>query len=511
MNKQFTSTIGWRIVSLSSGLASGMLQLRVLSQYLDMERFSVVNGALTILTYLPFLDLGYRTVLNRQLLMEVHPEERNRLVEFGQVLYRRLAMILLPMVLLVVGVYAQLPQSKTAGEPTAYFLVLGFTGTISMFVFAQNNLLIGLGQQQRVFQMNILNAWTSLGMTWIGLQLHYDLWAIPLGMGVAALIQGIVGLSFCRMSAPGFRLWGDIAKGEFWGLFHKFRPEALACFRSQVAIILLFSVDIILATHLGPASLAAASGGRYFTSARLFAQARVMLQAGSEAVWPLIAQHQSAGVPSEHGRSVAFLSEWLLRFNAWMVGGTMGTMLGILVPFSEWWTQHKSNSWAPGQTVVTLMACRFFITGISSPAAYYLLGSGKFRILARACERELIVGILLSLLLGRWFLGDGVAASFLLATVCASLTPLFWAWAKSAGLSPRDWYLKTVFRGLIAMTTSGATTYWLHIQLGGGWMTIPAAAIGFLSAMVIAAVWTTRKAPPKGVGFMARIPRLANI
>lgn len=511
MNRQFTSTIGWRVVSLFSSLFSGLLLLRLLSSEFEKERFSVVNGALTLLTYLPFLDLGYRTVLNRQLLMEVIPEERKRLIEFGQVLYRRLAIVLLPVILLIIGIYAQLPQSKKTGEPTVYFLALGLAGTLAMFVFAQNNLLIGLGEQRRVFQINALNSWISLGATWIGLRLHFDLWAIPLSMGVAAVIQGLIAAYFCRMASSAFRLWGRIDREEFRFLFQKFRSEALACFRSQVAIVLLFTVDIILADHLGPGALVAASGGGYFTSARLFAQARVLLQAGSEAVWPLIAKHQSGTTQSEHGPSVARLSEWLLRFNAWILGGVMGTMLAILVPFAEWWTQHKTNSWAPEQTVVTLMACRFFITGISSPAAYYLLGSGRFRVLARACERELALGVLLSLLMGPYLLGVGVATGFLMATSCGTLTPIFWAWAKGAGLSPATWYVQTVTRGLSAMAASAIVTLWMHHQLGGGWRTILEASIGFLSSVIMAVLWTYRKAPGTAIGFLGKYPRLANL
>ena len=510
MNRKFTSAVVWRVASMLSGVLSGMLQIKILPHFMDIERFNVLNGAQTLLIYLPYLDLGYRTALNRRLLAGTSDENRLLLIRFGQALYLRIAGVLLPAVLLLVGLYSLLPSVQRAHQSVGFFLALGFAGTLSMLVSAQINLLVGLGEQRRVFQLNALASWANLIFVWGALRLQFELWSIPISMTIVAILQGGTAWLLCQRTVPGFRLLHSVAPTEFRRLFSELWPEAVACFRSQIAILLLFTGDTLLAANLGTGVVAAQSGGRYGGAARIFAQVRNLLQAGSEAVWPLIAKHQKSDA-SHESAAVLALSKWLLCVNAWLYGGVMGALIVVLAPFAEWWTRNETSSWAPEQTLVLLMSLRFLITGISSPAAYYLIGAGRFGTLARGCERELAMGVILSLILGPRYHGIGVAASFLAATVCATLTPLFWAWARSVHLKPAEWYLKIVARAVVSCGASTTFTWWSVQLWPKGWGTLPAAAMGCAVAAAVGLVWIYRREPSSEASFLGRFRRLGNL
>jgi O-antigen/teichoic acid export membrane protein len=510
MNRKFTSAVVWRVASMLSGVLSGMLQIRILPQYMDIERFNVLNGVQTLLIYLPYLDLGYRTAINRRLLVGTSDQHRLLLIRFGQALYLRIAGVLLPAVLLVVALYSLLPNVHRAHLSVGFFLALGFSGTLSMLVSAQINLLVGLGEQRRVFQLNTLASWANLFFVWGALRLQLELWAIPISMCIVAILQGGISWFLCRKTMPGFQLLIGVAPAEFKGLFKDLWPEAVACFRSQIAILLLFNADILLAANLGVGAVASQSGGRYGGAARIFAQVRNLLQAGSEAVWPLIARYQKSD-NSQESTAVLTLSKWLLCLNAWLYGGAIGALIMVLGPFAEWWTRNEISSWAPEQALVVLMCLRFLITGVSSPAAYYLIGAGKFGILARGCERELAMGVGLSLIVGPRYHGVGVAASFLAATVCATLTPLFWAWAKSVRLKPGEWYIRIISRALVSCVASATISGWCLQLWGGGWGTIPAAAAGCAVAAMACLAWIYRREPSSDADFLGRFRRLGNL
>ncbi len=510
MNRKFSSAVAWRVASMLSGIFSGMLQIKILSKYMGIDQFNVLNGVQTLLIYLPFLDLGYRTAINRRLLAGCSGDDRNLLICFGQALYLRIAGVLLPVVLLVVGLYSRLPSVQLAKQPVSFYLALGFAGCLSMLVFAQVNLLVGLGEQRRVFQLNTLASWVTLFTVWGALRLQFGLWAIPMSMSMVAVLQGGIAWLLCARIIPGFRLVQRVSPTDFRRLFRDLRPEAVACFRSQIAILLLFTGDTLLAANLGMGKAAASSGGRYGGAARIFAQIRNLLQAGSEAVWPLIAQHQKSDA-SDQSAAVLALSKWLLCLNAWLYGGVMGAVIIVLAPFAEWWTRNEISSWAPEQTLVILMSLRFLITGISSPAAYYLLGAGRFATLAKSCERELAMAVILSLFFGPRFHGIGVAASFLAATVCATLTPLFWAWARSVGLKPAAWYFKIVARAVVSAVASGAFA-WVGLQIWGkNAGTFLSAVFGCTAALLVAVAWASRSTPSQESNFLGKLRYLGNI
>jgi O-antigen/teichoic acid export membrane protein len=477
----FFRTVAWKVAATVSGALAGMLMLRLLNAYLVPERYGVVVVALQAMLYLPLLDLGFRTTLNRRLRVESAPAERLHLLHFGQSLYLRLGAVVWAVAVVGMLLYAQTATAREAHEPWLFFVALGTAGAISVLALAQVNLLIGLGQQERVFQLNTVGSWTNLLGLWLGLRLGWDLWAFPAATLLLAVVQLVPAWFWCRAVEPGLHWAGRLSAAEFRDLFQRLRADAFACLRSQFAILLLFTVDVVL---VGLLSRNPAVAAVYGTAARVFGIVRGALQAGSEALWPLVAKESAGGTGSAQG-------DWLVRVNAWLCGGAMGAMAVTLTPFIEWFMK---KSWAPDPVLVALMAGRFLVTGISSPSAYFLLGLGDFRSLARYCERELAAAVLLSLPLGWQFGARGVAVAFLVATVFGTLTPIFWQWARLRGLPAGRLFGTTWARGSVAVALSvGVGVAGLQAGATGPWtVLVGALAVGAAGFAGAAVAWVRR-------------------
>ncbi len=470
MSGSYVQTVAWRVAASLSSAVAGVTVFRLLEDHLTPARYGVVLVATQALQYLPLIDLGFRTVLNRQLLAEADPSRRSALLEFGQRLYALISLLLAAVALAGMALYALSPSGRQAGESIGFFLVLGLSGAASVAAAAQTQLLVGLGRQDRVFALNAAGTWTNLGVLWLALGRGLDLWAFPLAIAATALVQAGPAWITTRSLVPGLRWVGRMARTEFRALFVALRPAALACLRSQFAILVLFTVDVVLVDLLtGNPAVSAVYG----IAARVFAIARNSLQAGSEALWPRIARAQRDGAGASTG-------DWLLPANAWVYGAAMGGMAVVLHPFIDWF---MSARWAPDPVLAALMAGRFLVTGLSSPPAYQLLGMGEFRWLARYCERELVLAVGLSVPLGLGFGARGVALAFLLATGAGTFTPIFWRWARIRGVAPGGWFAATWLRGLLAAGIAVGVT-WTILAAGVSGPGIPlAAAAGFAAAL----------------------------
>src|SRR5436305_12713420 len=77
-----------RVVAMASNMVCGLIALRLYG-HLAPEAYGVVVVALTAMGYLPLLDGGFRTTLNRAVLAEPDADERGRLLRFGQALNSR--------------------------------------------------------------------------------------------------------------------------------------------------------------------------------------------------------------------------------------------------------------------------------------------------------------------------------------------------------------------------------------------------------------------------------------
>jgi O-antigen/teichoic acid export membrane protein len=472
----FFKTVAWKVSATVSGALAGMLMLRLLQAYLLPARYGVVVVALQAMLYLPLLDFGFRTTLNRRLLVESDPARRRRWLHFGQALYLRLGGLVLVAAGAGMVLYAQTATARQAGEPLLFFVTLGAAGAFSVLASAQVNLLVGLGDQRRVFLLNTVGSWANLLGLGVGLRLGWDLWAFPLATAVMALVQLVPAWVWCRLREPDLDWRGRLAAGEFRATFAELKVESLACLRSQFAILFLFTIDVIL---VGLLTQEAAVAAVYATAARVFGLARGALQAGSEALWPIVARESAGGTHTGNG-------DWLLRVNAWLYGGAMGAMAVTLTPFIAWFMKPD---WAPDPWLVALLAGRFLITGLSSPAAYFLLGLGDFRALARYCERELVAGVLLAVPLGGSFGARGVAGAFLLATVGGTLTPIFWQWARLRGLPAGRLFGSLWARALVAVALSVSLSLAaLGFGATGAW-TVAVGAAGLVVAAAAGALW----------------------
>ena len=87
MTAEFFGAVVGRIFAIGCGLVSNLAALRLYSLYLEPSLYGRVMVATQILSYLPLLDGGFRTVTSRHLLGIAEPEHRSDLIRFSQVFY----------------------------------------------------------------------------------------------------------------------------------------------------------------------------------------------------------------------------------------------------------------------------------------------------------------------------------------------------------------------------------------------------------------------------------------
>src|SRR5262245_10721342 len=420
MSSDFYRAVAARLFATTSALVSGMVSLKLYSHYLSPESYGVVVVALQFMSYLPLLDGGFRTTTNRRLLAEPDQVTRLGLVRFCQAFYSLVSVAIVAVALLCMWGYAFTSNARQSSLSLDFFLVLGAVGAAAVIGFSQMNLLIGLQAQTALFLLMGLNSWLTVGARWICLGVGAGVWAFPLSS--LAALAGTLPIAWrsIRRRMPSVRLFTLERSAEFKRYFHELKRDAWACFRSQVSIILLFTVDIIFVGMMSSAGEAAV----YAVLSRLFGIVRGLLQTAGEAAWPVVAeQRETSGV----------LASFLLRANGWIYGAVMGAMALTLTPFLEW---YMGKAWAPPSILVYLLAARFLITGASSPAGYLLVGLGDFQAVARCVERELVVATLLAVPLGMKWGVLGVAWAFLLATACGTFLPILFVYAKAMKLPP---------------------------------------------------------------------------
>jgi O-antigen/teichoic acid export membrane protein len=475
----FVSTVGWRVASLVSSAATGVLALRLFKAHLTPARYGVVVVALQVMMYLPVLDLGFRTAINRRLLGEKDPAERWRLLRFGNLLYRWLSVLLMPVSAALMTLYAQTRTARGSGEPMWFFWALGVTGAWTVLAGAMTNLLIGVGLQRRLFQVNVLGSWLGFGVLAYALRSGAGLWAFVVAQAAVATAQAAAASYAARdhLRRPPGVAEPDLPElRRRWGAM---LGEAVACLRSEFAILLMFSIDcVVVGLVAGPAEAAV-----YGTASRIFGIGRNSLQAGAEAMWPRIASE------GRDSAAAVRLSVGLTRLNAWMLGGAMGVLAVVVRPFLQW---YMNDGWAAGAALAALLAARFFTTGMSSAAAYYLLGAGAFRDLATYCEREVAAGVVLALWLGPAYGAEGVAAAFLASTLLGTCTPIFRRWTVLIGVPSVATFARTWARGLAAAVLGGGGAFAVLSVAGGGVFSMVAGVAGMALAGGAAVAWSLR-------------------
>jgi O-antigen/teichoic acid export membrane protein len=488
MNVAFARTVAWRLFATVATVVSGLSSLHLLSRAITQSEYSAVGVALVVMGYLPLLDGGFRTVLNRRLLADVGGRERHRWLTLSQTLQSWLSIVGLLLSTLAMTLYSFTPAAQGVTSPWLLSITLGAAGTLAVVSQMQANLLIGLGQQSRLFVLTGINSLANLAMLWLGFRCHFGVWAFPFSLAASSGLQFALAALLTHRMEPGLKMWRFRLDPAFWADFRECRLDAWATLRSQTAIVLLFSLDGVIVGLLSDRSQAAS----YVVLMRLFGIIRSCLQAASEAIWPLIA----AG----HEGAQKF-QQPLLRLNAWTCGAAMGAVAVTLSPFLAWLMHAK---WTPAPALVALFAAKFWITGMSSPAGYFLIGLGDFRTLARYVERELIAALVLSGPLGWWFGTRGVAMAFLGATVFGTMTPIFAAYARQARLPAGPLIGGVWLRGLVAMVLAATCAFGLLHILAEGWGAVVAGAGGATLALLPAWLWAKSRSTPSSGLFRQR-------
>ncbi len=375
----------------------------------------MVVVAIQVLAYLPFLDGGFRTMTNREILAQPDGENKLGLIDFAQTFYTRLASVVFPAALILMVGYSLTPAVAGSGQPRAFFMVMALTATLSVFAWTQIGLLVGIEAQTSFYAMNALSGGVGLAALWLSLRNGLDIWAFPISTFMGLLVSYPTALWFIRRKVPRFRYFRWRLSSDFWSLFKRLGRESWPCFRFEVSVVVLYSVDLVLVALIcGPRSAAI-----YGVVSRLLAMSRNFLQSTGEVAWPLVARRS--------GDSQTF-GTFLMRFNGWLIGSTIGAMALTIGPFVGY---YMGPSWAPPRLLVLLLTGRLLVTGNCSAAPYLLMGLGQFRLLARFTQRELFGAVILGALLGVKLGMIGIALGFLISTVLGTLSSYFFAYGRA--------------------------------------------------------------------------------
>jgi O-antigen/teichoic acid export membrane protein len=472
LNLKFYKTVICRVIALVMALIAGCVSLKLYSYYLPVAVYGVVVVALQILGYLPYLDGGFRTTTNREILSSGSHEGKLALIRFAQTFYSHLSLLALPLSLLVMAGYSLTPNVAHSGQPRTFFLAIGLSSALSVLGWAQIELLIGIGEQASFFLMNALQSCVILGTLWLSLHWGAGIWAFPISV--------LGGLGFCypvalwliRRKEPAVEFFCFRADAAFWNDLRRLWRNAWDCFRMQVLILVLLTLDVVL---VGLICGSAKDAAIYSVVTRLLGLVRGLLQATGEVAWPLVAQHD---------RTDHVFAAFLLRSNGWAVGSATGALVITLGPFLSW---YMGEQWAPPQILVVLLTGRLLIIGLASPVIALLIGRGDFKIIARYIQRELVVATILGVCLGVKFGMYGVAMGFLLATAFGTLFPLFRAYGRSVNSSGGQSMWQAWWRGVVACAVSYLAGLMLLPFARGTWQIL---AVGVMAACAALALGT---------------------
>lgn len=449
-------------------MVCALVSLKLYRNYLEPKTYGVIVVALQIVSYLPFLDGGFRTTTNRDILANTDRDHKLRLIRFSQTFYSLLTLVLIPVAVVLMTGYAMTSNAAHSAESPLFFLALGLVSAVSVLVWSQVTLLVGFQAQTTYFLLNSFAALVSLSAMWISLHSGLGAWAFPIATASSLVVIYPIAIIILKKHEPTLPLFSIKTDTAFWSEFRKIWRQAIDCFRSQVAIMLLFTLDLVLVGMICGAEDAAIYG----VLCRFFSLARSLLQAAGEVAWPIVAEKKGAD---------SSFATFLLRLNAWIFGSTTGALALTLSPFLGFYMGPK---WTPAQAVVYLMAARLLITGSSSAASYVLIGMGQFRTVARLIERELIVAVILGALLGWKFGLVGIATAFLISTAFGTFAPMFYACAKAMQASPLNMFTQTWWRSLTGCAISLTLGAILLRFASNAWTTFAIAAIASAFACI---------------------------
>jgi O-antigen/teichoic acid export membrane protein len=457
-------------------LLTGFYAIWLYTAYLRPDRYGVLALALTIIGYLPYLDGGFRTVINRAILAAPDTSKRLELFQFAQKLYSFLALIIIACALLAMVIYGLMPGARAERLPLSFFIVLGLANSLLVISNVQSAAFVALQQQSKVFILQTLAAWTSVNALAWAFARGWELWSIPFASIVSVLVTYPLTLRWVHFALPEVKIFSFFTGTDFWTRFHQMKADAWFCFRSQLTSLVLYSADILIIGYFSPKAEVAI----YYVIMRLVGMVRSLLQTGGEVGWPFLAQR---GVAQEDA------IPWF-GLHGWIYGSVAGAFLVVSIPFCQW---YMGPAWTVSPALLTVIVWRFLVVGLGSSATYLLYAAGQFRPISKCLEGELFAGLLFGILGGYFYGTIGVATGFLIATAAGTLIPVFIAYSR-AGRVPVGRILGTIWtRALLAYAASYLTaTLLLRVLSNGFYMPLIGSAAVMVSLLLAIAFAVSR-------------------
>jgi O-antigen/teichoic acid export membrane protein len=308
----------------------------------------------------------------------------------------------------------------------------------------------------------------TVGVLWLGLHEGAGVWAFPVSGAAALFVTLPLAVALIRRRVSPIRFFSFRFDAEFRSYFERFKREAWSCFRSELATLVLFSVDIILVGLMCGYEDAAAYG----VLSRMFGIVRAFVQASGEAAWPFVAQH---------GLQKRSFGQQLIRINAWTYGSITGVACVVLYPFLQWF---MGEQWIASRTVLYAVALRFLVTGMASNVTYLLYGLGQFQDLRRNLERELCASVVLAVVLGPAFGVNGISVAFLAATSFGTLFPMIHVCARQVAMPAWKLMGDMWWRALAALFSAAFTSVLLR-NFSSGIQFVGIGLVGVLAAIAV--------------------------
>lgn len=472
LNARFLQVLSGRIVASAAALISGLLLLHLLPKRIAQTEWAVVAVAFQVLTYLSFLDGGFRTLLNREMLRTPDPRERIALAQTGQLLGTWLTLACLLIGPLLALAYSLSPSAQAANLGWKFYGVMGISGALTFWSGMQLQALVGVDRQGMMSATQGLGSLVNVAVVLACLELRWGPWAFATAQCVQAVVQGCVASRALKSVLPEVRLLDCHGSDSCRTFIAGHWARAWSVFRMQFSIFLLLSLDVILAgLLLGEGSELVG----WVMIARITAIGRGVLSSFGEALWPRIARGEG---------TTGDLTGRVLAWNAWLYGIAGGLLAGAAPAVLGWFV---AKSWTASPLLTGLLAARFLVIGVSSPASYHLIGAGRYPVLVRAVSREVFAAVVLGFG-GGWLWGaPGLAAGFLAATGFGTFYVLFAAYALAEGQTrPLRQFAAVWGRALVGAAAAGGSSAFLIAKGWTGVASLGAAAAGFFAVLVLA-------------------------
>jgi len=454
----FVQTVFWRALAYLSWALVSLLTIRVFD---SVELFGLISAALLVLGSLPALDGGFRNTLNRRILGRARDGETLRTLRFGQRLYTRFCASVLVAGTLILCAYSVTPNARLLELPWAFYPSLGAVGGIVALGSAFLQLLTGLGQQRRMFMLQLFMAWASIGILWAGFRLGFGVWSFVLSQSLPSLVAMGLAAPGIREAAPGLRLLDFAWDRDDTARLRELWPESSGLMRFQLWTLLVYTLDATLVAWLWQGKQV----GQYLLVANLFSKLRLLLQSADDAVWPILA------AKTDKAETIA---EGVLRFNGWLWGGAMAVSALCIPAFIA---DYKAQDFSGGTLLTGLFALRYLIMGIASQPGYWMFGHGHMDLLARLMRRELLCCLALGAPLGLWLGPIGILLAFIAGSAGSTLLPLHLEFAHASGRPAWPMLRASWSRAAVAAAVAGALAM-LGLRLGGHDWRLTAAVAG---------------------------------